>query len=167
MEEINFRQGSREDLPEITALVKAAVSQMEQRGIMQWDELYPTGEDFAEDISGKQLYIGLIGDKIAVIYTLNKLFDEAYKNGAWSMPEKPFIILHRLCVHPDFQNQSVAYRTMLHIEKQMAGSGTEAVRLDAFSENPYALRLYQKCGYTRVGTANWRKGLFYLMEKYL
>lgn len=167
MEDIYFRQGSKQDLPEITALVKAAIYQMECHSIMQWDELYPTEEDFAADILAKQLYVGLIGDKIAVVYTLNGLFEEAYKNGMWSMPKKPFIILHRLCVHPNFQNQSVAYRAMLHMEKQAAESGIEAIRLDAFSQNPYALRLYQKCGYTKVGTANWRKGLFYLMEKYL
>lgn len=167
MEEINFRQGRREDLPEITALAAAAISQMERCGIMQWDELYPTGEDFAADILAGQLCAGLIGDKIAVVYTLNGLFEEAYKNGMWKMPERPFVILHRLCVHPDFQNKGVAYRTMLHIEKQAAKSGIEAIRLDAFSGNPYSLRLYQKCGYTKVGTASWRKGLFYLMEKYL
>jgi predicted GNAT family acetyltransferase len=37
--------------------------------------------------------------------------------------------------------------------------------LDAFSLNPFALRLYEKIGYVRVGEANWRKGLFYLYEK--
>lgn len=166
-EEICFNQGSMKDLPEITALAKAAIARMQQRGIMQWDSLYPTEEDFAEDISAKQLYVGLIGEKIAVVYTLNQQFDEAYRNGAWKMPEKPFFILHRLCVHPDFQNQGVAHKAMLHIEKQAAESGMEAVRLDAFSQNPYALKLYKNCGYTKTGTANWRKGLFYLMEKYI
>lgn len=36
-----------------------------------------------------------------------------------------------------------------------------------FIENPYALRLYDKCGYRNAGTVLWRKGEFYLMEKRL
>lgn len=40
-------------------------------------------------------------------------------------------------------------------------------RLDAFTENPFALKLYDNLGYSRVGYADWRKGRFYLMEKYL
>lgn len=42
-----------------------------------------------------------------------------------------------------------------------------AIRLDVFSQNPFALKLYEKCGYAKTGTVNWRKGIFYLMEKYL
>ncbi len=45
--------------------------------------------------------------------------------------------------------------------------GIESVRLDAFSLNPYALRMYEGLGYKKVGEANWRKGLFYLFEKNL
>lgn len=56
---------------------------------------------------------------------------------------------------------------MHFIETSVKEKGIEAVRLDVFSQNPYALRLYQKCGYQEVGTVQWRKGIFYLMEKYL
>ena len=56
---------------------------------------------------------------------------------------------------------------MEHIEKTLKAQGIEAVRLDAFTKNPYALKLYERCGYHNVGMAHWRKGDFYLMEKYL
>ena len=45
--------------------------------------------------------------------------------------------------------------------------GKRAIRLDAFSKNPFALKMYIALGYTVVGEARWRKGLFYLMEKVL
>lgn len=140
---------------------------MESRGILQWDEIYPTLEDFASDISEGQLFVGTVSRKISVTYTMNSLSDEAYGNGRWKMPEKSFVILHRLCVHPEFQNLGLEGKTMRHMEHQVSGLGTEAVRLDVYSQNPYALRLYQKCRYTEVGTVIWRKGAFYLMEKYL
>ena len=45
--------------------------------------------------------------------------------------------------------------------------GFKSVRLDAFAQNPYVLRLYDSLGYRRVGEANFKEGLFYLFEKSL
>ena len=134
---------------------------------MQWDEIYPTLQDFDMDISAGQLFVGLTNGKIAVIYTLNQLMDEAYSNGKWRMPEKSFAVLHRLCVHPEIQNLGIAQNAMWHIEDQVKRLGMDAIRLDVYSQNPYAIKLYQKCGYTQTGTVDFRKGMFYLMEKYL
>lgn len=75
--------------------------------------------------------------------------------------------MHRLCVNPVFQNQGIARRTMEHIEQEAAAKGIQAIRLDVFSQNPHALKLYRNRGFEEVGTTQWRKGLFYLMEKYL
>lgn len=165
--DIVFRQGKTEDLPEIVELVKAAIVHMDSCGIMQWDEIYPTAEDFASDISEGQLCVGTVNGNIVVTYTLSLLSDEAYSNGKWRMPEKSYIVLHRLCVRPNVQNLGIAQRTMRHIEQQVIRLGIDAIRLDVFSQNPFAMKLYQRCGYTEVGTAIWRKGTFYLMEKYL
>lgn len=70
---------------------------MEENGIPQWDEVYPSREDLQEDIR----------------------------------------------------------------------QGTYSLRLDAFSENPFALKLYRSLGYRETGTAVFRKGKFYLFEKNL
>lgn len=162
-----YRAGCLSDLDEIELLVDDAIKEMNKHGIKQWDDLYPIREDFEDDIKKGQLFVGLVEGKIAVIYTLNSETDEAYKNGRWQAPEKSYYVIHRLCVNPKFQNQKVAQRTMAHIEESVRIEGYEAIRLDVYSLNPYALKLYEKCGYTKVGEAKWRKGLFYLMEKYI
>ncbi len=164
---IEFRQAVREDLESINELVKNAINEMESKGIIQWDEIYPTGENFLQDICKKQLYIGCVDNQIAVIFALNKESDEEYKNGKWEEPGRPFYVLHRLCVNPKLQNNGVAKDTMRYIEDMTVKDGIEAIRLDVFSLNPYALKLYCNCGYKEVGKAEWRKGTFYLMEKYL
>ena len=51
------------------------------------------------------------------------------------------------------------------IEEFLKGEGIETIRVDAFSLNPFALKMYEKAGYSKVGEANWWKGLFYLFEK--
>ena len=164
---VSFRNGTADDLAQIMELVESAVKHMEAQGIMQWDALYPIMEDFAEDVNEGTLFVGIQDKKLAVVCTVNQQCDDEYKNGQWKQSQKPFAVIHRLCVNPAFQNKGIAYKTMHYMEALIKANGIEAVRLDVFSQNPYALRLYQKCGYQEVGTVHWRKGMFYLMEKYL
>ena len=93
--------------------------------------------------------------------------DEQYANGSWQYTGDDFIVIHRLCVAPGYQHQGIAKAILKHIEDEARQCGNKAVKLDVFSENPYAVRLYENNGYKKVGTAVWRKGMFYLMEKLL
>lgn len=164
---IEYQVATSNNLDEIMLLIKTAILTMENNHIHQWDEIYPTKEDFAEDIRQNNLYIGVSEGKIAVVFALNKQCDEAYQNGHWQYPDREFCVVHRLCVNPHFQHKGVAKQTMEFIEEKCKAEGTSAVRLDAFSHNPSALKLYSHLGYCRVGHAHWRKGRFYLFEKYL
>lgn len=105
--------------------------------------------------------------EIVAVYVLNQECDEEYQNGNWNYPNARYYIIHRLCVNPKFQNQGIARQVMQHIEKELQNKGIESIRLDAFTENPYSLKLYQSLGYAITGHADWRKGRFYLMEKSL
>ena len=164
---IQYETAEPQDLNEIFLVVQSAIQKMKEQKIDQWDDIYPTREDFLEDIRKKQLRIGRMDGKIAVIYTISEECDEQYQNGIWKEPERPFCILHRLCVNPAVQHQGIAQRTMKRIEEEAEAMGYEAIRLDCFSGNPIACRLYQRLGYQKAGEASWRKGIFWLMEKYL
>lgn len=163
---IEYRVANLNDLEEICKLVGNAVDTMIKQNIFQWDDVYPTRKDFQMDIDKSQLYVGVIDNRIAVVYVINQEYDEQYENGDWLHKEEPFYVIHRLCVNPAFQNMGVAKSTLLHIEEELKMREIHAIRLDVFSENPYALKLYNHLGYTKVGHADWRKGRFYLMEKY-
>lgn len=165
--DIRYRQAELSDLDGIVSLAQQAVVRMVSQKIDQWDELYPIREDFEQDINRGQLIVGMLGREIAVIYTINRECEPEYESAEWKRPDKPYCILHRLCVNPLFQNRGIARQTMEYIEREAAAKGVQAIRLDVFSQNPHALKLYQNCGYMKVGIARWRKGLFYLMEKYL
>ncbi|MCH5185864.1 MAG: GNAT family N-acetyltransferase [Oscillospiraceae bacterium] len=165
--EISYRIANIDDLDEISQLVENAIKHMEYEHIYQWDNIYPTKEDFSDDIKKNELYIGTINNKIAVVYVLNKKYDEQYKNGEWKYNSDNFNVIHRLCVSPDFQKKGIAHTTLLHIEGELRFLGIKSIRLDVFCENPYALKLYSNNGYHKVGVAHWRKGEFLLMEKLL
>lgn len=164
---LQYRKATLDDLEEIYALVSYAVDDLIRKEILQWDEIYPTKEDFRDDINKNQLYVGLTDNQIAVVYALNQESDKEYQNGNWKYPDRPYYVVHRLCVHPNFQHRGIAKHTLLHIEAELLQNDIHAIRLDAFSNNPFSLKLYDSLQYSRVGYADWRKGRFYLMEKYL
>ncbi len=165
--ELSYRKALPEDMTEILLLVKGAVAELEKNKIMQWDESYPAREDFLEDIQKNQLFVGCVRSRIVVLFVINQECDAEYASGAWREPEKPFAVLHRLCVHPEFQHKGIAKQALCYAERLALAEGKQAVRLDVYSHNPYAVSLYLGCGYQKVGAVEWRKGTFYLMEKYL
>lgn len=165
--QISFRKAEMADLGEVYRLVKDAAAHMEEHNIMQWDELYPTREDLLTDIEKNQLTVGVVEGTIVVIYVLNQESEAEYENGNWQQPDEPYYVIHRLCVRPAFQNKGIGRQTLLQIEKTLRDSSIHAIRLDVFTQNPFALRLYERLGYEKTGYADWRKGRFLLMEKYI
>lgn len=164
--EIQYRKALPEDLEAVCRMVEDAKAVMIQNGIYQWNEYYPVREDFREDIEKGQLYVGVWEAQIAVIYVLNEITNPEYENGRWEHNDQPYRVVHRLCVNPAFQRQGVAGKTLLHVEEQLIHRNIHAIRLDTFSQNPYALKLYANLGYRHVGDVEWPNGVFYLMEKY-
>ena len=140
---------------------------MNKHNIQQWDEVYPDKYTLQNDIINKQLYIGKVDSVIVCVYVLNGDCDEQYINGNWKYSNATYSVIHRMCVNHKFQNQGIGSLTLNHIEEKLESEGIGTIRLDVFSLNPFALKMYYKRGYTKVGETNWRKGKFYLMEKKL
>lgn len=164
---MEFRQGTIDDLNNICNLVASAIKAMEEQGIDQWDEVYPTREDFVNDIINGTLYAVMEKSRLIAIYVINTECDSEYLNVEWECNGETACIIHRLCVLPEVQNRGIGKIILNHIENQLQNTEFESVRLDVFSENSYAIRLYEKSGYVRRGYADWRKGRFWLMEKKL
>ncbi|MGI6004618.1 MAG: GNAT family N-acetyltransferase, partial [Christensenellales bacterium] len=139
---------------------------MNECGIPQWDEVYPARPDIQSDIAAGEMFVLLCDGEIACAFTLNRDCDEQYHGAPWRYGE-PFYVLHRLCVDPRYQNRGIAARALACSERYARENGAGSMRLDAFSLNPHALRLYENNGYRYVGDVHFRKGLFYLYEKAL
>lgn len=164
---MEYRKAIKSDYPEILIMYKAAINAMQNGGIHQWDDIYPAEDILTKDIENDEMYIGIINSDIAAAYTLNRQQDEQYNNGSWHYKGQNFLVLHRMCVNPAFQKMGIATQTGKHIEETLRREGFESIRLDTYSENPAALKLYDRLGYRKVGNVHFRKGLFYLFEKEL
>lgn len=171
---LNFRKAELFDVKPVFDFVRKSIKNMDSQGIFQWDELYPVYEDFEQDINKGEAFVAEIQSEtnadeniIAAFYVLNRDCDDAYKNGKWQYCGEDYIVLHRFCVNPEFQNKGIGYEVCLHIIDKVKQYGIKAIRLDVFSQNPFSLRLYEKLGFETTGYANWRKGRFLLQEKIL
>lgn len=162
----NFRLANSEDLSEILNLFQLAIDRMNALNIQQWDEIYPDKQTLACDIEQRQMYLYSAGTRIAAVIVLNSEQDDQYANGNWSADDE-FGVIHRLCVHPDFSRRGLGKQMVLFAEEHFKELNLSSVRLDAFTQNPISLHLYQTLGYQRVGQIVFRKGDFVLFEKIL
>ena len=165
--ELEFRRAGTDDLDALVALYGAAAQDMREKGIDQWDEYYPDREILAEDVESGDMTLGFLDGQLACAYVVNREYEPEYELGAWEHTEGDFCVLHRLCVNPEMQGRGLARQAMARMEKNARDQGFDSVRLDVFSQNLHAQRLYEKLGYRRTGEVRFRKGIFYLMEKKL
>ena len=158
---------NQEHLKEIMKLINDSIENMLNQGIDQWDNIYPNELVFEKDIEESELYIFERNDIIEGIIVLNQKPSSGYENINWSIKDGKPLIIHRLCVHPNFQKIGVAKKLMIFAENYGRNNSFSSIQLDAFSENERAISFYENAHYKKVGSINYRKGLFYIYEKSL
>ena len=158
---------SLHDFEAITNIFRKSINHMRNLNIDQWDDIYPNEDIILTDIKKHQLYVYKINDVPVSVVVLNEEQEEAYKTVDWHYCDERIAVIHRLCVDPAVQNQGMATITMVAAQKELIKQGFSSIRLDAFSKNPYALKLYNKLGYQKCGEVTFRKGVFFCYEKRL
>ncbi len=156
---------SADDLLAIMDIISAVILQMESEGIHQWDAVYPDAAKFSEDINQHALWVMKRDAELIAVMALNEEQADAYADINWHYPVDRVLVVHRLAVHPSQQGRGVAQQMMIYAENFARAEGYQAIRLDAFLENPRAVRLYEQQGYEKAGLLQFRKGKFWAFEK--
>lgn len=158
---------SLNDLPEIKALIREVIVEMNRNNIDQWDEIYPDASKIENDISSNSLYKYEIDKAIAAIVTINNQGSPEYDEISWSDTSNNYIVVHRLAVLPVYQGKGIAKKLMRFCEELAIKTSRSSIRLDAFTQNMIACKLYRQLEYIEKGTVRFRKGAFYCFEKLL
>jgi len=164
---LTIRAATAADLDAVVALLGRCVAGMQAAGIDQWDPVYPNRRVLAADISAGMMHAAAVDRAIAGIVVLNEYQDPEYADVPWTFVTGPIAVVHRLMIDPACQRQGVARELMAFVEREAGRRGFAAIRLDAFTQNPRALRLYQGLGYRDAGGIRLRKGAFRCFEKRL
>ena len=155
------------DLDAVAALLAACVSEMQARGLDQWDDVYPTRATLAADIAGGTLYGAARAGDVVGSFTLNTIQDPEYGDVPWQILDGPVAVVHRLMVHPSVQRAGLGRHLMRVAEQRAYDLGFRAMRLDTYKMNDRALALYRSLGYAERGDVRFRKGVFACFEKAL
>jgi ribosomal protein S18 acetylase RimI-like enzyme len=160
---------TEKEVEEIMSLIKDCTKDMESHGIHQWGDFYPTREIIEEDIENRSMYVAKGNEMVLGIITVNEEQPQEWRNVNWSPQEGRAVTIHRLAVKPTWQEQGIGQKLLDHAEKYATNNGYTAIRLDAYSGNARALRLYEKHEYIRVGQISFpnRALVFYCYEKIL
>lgn len=165
---LDFRKARHQDFDAIWQIFSSAIVHMNEQGIEQWDEIYPDKDIILDDIKNQQMYLLIEKDVPVSAVVLNENQDEQYAALPWRYTGEKTAVIHRLCVSPSRQGKGWGKQTVQLAEGEFTRQGYTCVRLDAFSQNPFALHLYESLGYERVGEMlQFRKGKFYCYEKRL
>jgi GNAT superfamily N-acetyltransferase len=156
------------DVDRVMHLVRDCIAAMRAAGIDQWDDIYPSRATIEADVQDATLYAAHdpAGSLLGVI-VLNERQSPEYANVPWSLTAGGVAVVHRLMVDPRHQGLGIARALMAFAEALLRSRGYQVIRLDAFSLNPRALRLYERLGYRDAGPVTLRKGVFRCFEKSL
>ncbi len=163
--DLAVRPARPEDMDAVENLFRDAIASMQAQGIDQWDEQYPDRDVMDADQAAGTLWIFEKSGELAVVVTLNEDAYCEYAKIPWRHAEVRPLLVHRLCVRADLQGRGIARSVMLWVERHASEQGYGAIRLDTFTENRSAIRLYEGLGYEYVAAMTARKGRFPCYEK--
>jgi len=146
-----IRRAKISEITDIITISKACAQFMIDKGIYQWNDEYPSREDFERDIKQDELFVLELNNKIAGTIVISTYMDEEYKAVQWLTPNGNNIYIHRLSVHPENQGKGHAQELMNFAEDFTRTNNFDSVRLDTFSQNKRNQRFYETRGYKKLG----------------
>lgn len=145
------------EIAEILDLTKACARHMQDKGIFQWNEEYPSRTAFEQDISRKELFLLKSGTNLIGCITITPIMDEEYRPVKWLTQNNNNIYIHRLAVSPEYQGKGFAQTLMNFAENYAREKNFESVRLDTFSQNKRNQNFYEQRGYKKLGSIYFPK----------
>lgn len=161
-----IRPANMEDLESVVVIIRNATRHMNDPGIFQWDDIYPNRSILQTDIEKQHMYVIENKGALAGLITLNEEESPEYDDVTWAYQGR-VLVVHRLTIAPEHQGKKLALRLMDFAEEKATRKGYDTIRLDAFTQNPAAIALYERHGYRKAGTVRFRKGVFFCYEKSL
>ena len=149
--DLNIRPAVPGDLQKIKSLTEACAVAMQERGIFQWNEHYPSLEKLRNDIESQELYVLTAEDSITGIIVLSDHMDEEYIPIAWLTPNSRNLYIHRLATHPAHWGDGYGQKLMDFAESFAREHNYISVRLDTFSQNKRNQKFYESRGYVKLG----------------
>jgi ribosomal protein S18 acetylase RimI-like enzyme len=146
------------DAAAIMRILTLCVEHMRLHGIEQWDDVYPNLETVERDALSQSLFVARENGICVGSISLNEEQPVEYAPLSWSHVDGRALIVHRLCVHPEWQQRGVGRHLMNFAEGFAKRHGYVCIRLDAYTGNRRALALYERRDIEESGKRMFRDG---------
>jgi ribosomal protein S18 acetylase RimI-like enzyme len=146
-----IRKARLQDLTAIKQLTETCALKMQEKGIFQWNEHYPSLEKLKTDILAEELYVLTKQEQIIGIIVLSEHMDEEYVPITWLTPNTNNLYVHRLATSPEEWGSGNGQELMDFAESFAREHDYRSVRLDTFSQNERNQKFYEARGYQRLG----------------
>lgn len=119
--------------------------------------LHPAKEQIEAYIKSGFMYSFEASGEILGAVAITPFQEAEYKDIDWQISccDNEVSVIHLLAVNPDHQGCGIAKMIVRNAIDIARNNNSKAVRLDAFSCNFPAHRLYQSIGFEKVGVSNW------------
>ena len=152
-----IRKARLTDLASIKNLTESCAIKMQENGIFQWNEYYPSLERLQNDIEQQELYLIEENQKLQGIIVLTSKMDEEYHPIKWLTPNGNNLYVHRLATNPQHWGRGYGRKLMDFAEDHARKNNYLSVRLDTFSQNKRNQRFYESRGYEKLGNIYFPK----------
>lgn len=156
-----------QELAEVKQFYAEITSDLRKKGIDQWDRFYPNRFVMKNDLKNGTLFgikeeNHLIG---AIVLDTNE--SKQYLKLQWEDQSGGPLIIHRLAVHPFHQGKGIGKKLLNFAEEYALKKGHTSIRMDVYSQNPEAVRMYERAGYQIRGSVRFplRKVPYLCFEK--
>ncbi len=157
----------REELRAVNQLYAEITSDLRKKGVKQWDRFYPNRFIIKADINNGNLFGFMVGNEVAGAVVLDTNESKKYQDLKWEDCKGRPLVIHRLGVHPQYQGMGYGKQLLQFAEDYAVRNGYTSIRLDVFSLNQGALKMYERAGYQEVGMISFpfRKAPYKCYEK--
>ncbi|MGJ9457963.1 N-acetyltransferase family protein [Oceanobacillus sp. CF4.6] len=146
-----IRLATSKDLNTIVRIANKAIEVMNAEGSNQWDESYPTVDHFTEDIKHSSLFIYENAGTVLGFITADQNLANEYDTLKWKLPNDKCGTFHRLTVDPGHRKSNIASMMITFLEQYFKQLGLSGMKIDTYSINEKAERLFTQLGYQKVG----------------
>ena len=165
--QLKIEKGQLFDLEKLFQIYLNGKIDLENNGIYQWTDNYPTISIIEDDLKKDVLYTLKNNEEIIGAINISEEQETAYDSIKWEFDSSKILVIHRLVIDPKHQKKGYAQKLMDFAEEFAKENNYTSIRLDAYSQNFRVIEFYKKRNYVIRGNVNFqeRENEFYCMEK--
>lgn len=150
-----IRQAQRSDIPALYGFFSELVAHMRAHGNDQWDDEYPAMM-VQPNVEAGEVYLDEADGCIRATVTLGTQPDPEFESLPW-IPASRLLYIQRLAVGPRYQGQGLSRSMMDYALEHAKATGAGVIRLYVSPDNRPAYHLYERYGFTPVGTIHFEE----------